>query len=146
MKTSLPAILCLAIVVPWLVSAQQGGSEQSSPPTHLDTSRPLETRIDDLISRLTLPEKISLLGTTAPAIDRLKIPAMNGWNQSLHGIVWTQPTTMFPVPIAMAATWNAELVREVAAAIADEGRAIHNYWPTVPGKREPTGGQGQMAR
>ena len=76
-------------------------------------------------------------------VDRLKIPAMNGWNQSLHGIVWTEPTTMFPVPISMAATWNPRLVQDVAAAIADEGRAINNYWPTVQGKVEPTGGQGQ---
>ena len=50
---------------------------------------------------------------------------------------------MFPVPISMAATWNPSLVRDVAAAIADEGRAINNYWPTVQGKVEPTGGQGQ---
>src|SRR5919198_996659 len=116
----------------------------AQPPVYLDSSQPLGRRVDDLISRLTLAEKISLLGTTAPAIERLKIEPMNGWNQSLHGIVWTQPTTMFPVPIAMAATWNTSLVREVAAAIADEGRAIHNYWPTVTGKVEPTGGQGQM--
>jgi beta-glucosidase len=136
MKKSLLAILSLAVIVPWLAAAQQ------SP--YLDPSQPLDSRVDDLIGHLTLPEKISLLGTTAPAIARLKIPAMNGWNQSLHGIVWTQPTTMFPVPIAMAATWNPELIREVAGAIADEGRAIHNYWPTVPGRREPTGGQGQM--
>ncbi len=135
-------ILPLVVVVPLLVTAQQGAGLQK--PAYLDPSAPLETRVDDLIGRLTLAEKISLLGTTAPAIERLKVPVMNGWNQSLHGIVWTRPTTMFPVPIGMAATWNPELVREVAAAIADEGRAVHNYWPTVPGRREPTGGQGQM--
>ena len=55
---------------------------------------------------------------------------MNGWNQSLHGIVWTQPTTMFPVPIGMAATWDTQLEHDVASAIADEGRAVNNYWPT----------------
>ncbi len=136
-------ILPLVVVVPLLVTAQQGAGLPQKP-AYLDPSAPLETRVDDLIGRLTLAEKISLLGTTAPAIERLKVPVMNGWNQSLHGIVWTRPTTMFPVPISMAATWNPELVREVAAAIADEGRAVHNYWPTVPGRREPTGGQGQM--
>ena len=118
-----------------------GGTLQQ--PTYLDPGQPLDERVDDLLRQLTLAEKISLLGTTAPAIERLKIPAMNGWNQSLHGIVWTEPTTMFPVPISMAATWNPSLVRDVAAAIADEGRAINNYWPTVQGKVEPTGGQGQ---
>ena len=112
-------------------------------PVYLDPAKPLDDRVDDLLRQLTLAEKISLLGTTAPAIERLKIPAMNGWNQSLHGIVWTEPTTMFPVPISMAATWNPALVHDVAAAIADEGRAINNYWPTVQGKVEPTGGQGQ---
>jgi beta-glucosidase len=139
------AVLTLAVAVPLLVSAQRvAGVPSSQQPKYLDPSVLLDTRVDDLIARLTLPEKISLLGTTAPAIERLKIPTMNGWNQSLHGIVWTRPTTMFPVPIGMAATWNPPLVREVASAIADEGRAIHNYWPTVPGTREPTGGQGQM--
>jgi beta-glucosidase len=113
------------------------------PSVYLDPAKPLDERVDDLLRQLTLPEKISLLGTTAPAIERLKVPVMNGWNQSLHGIVWTEPTTMFPVPISMAATWNPGLVHDVAAAIADEGRAVNNYWPTVQGKVEPTGGQGQ---
>jgi len=137
MKKSWVPFVAAALMVPALHSAGQ------TPAAYLDPSKPLEARVDDLLRQLTLAEKISLLGTTAPAIERLKIPPMNGWNQSLHGIVWTQPTTMFPVPIAMAATWNTTLVRDVAAAIADEGRAINNYWPTVPGKIEPTGGQGQ---
>ena len=122
--------------------ATRHASQEKQPP-YLDPAKPLEDRVEDLLRQLTLAEKISLLGTTAPAIDRLKIPPMNGWNQSLHGIVWTEPTTMFPVPISMAATWNPALVHDVAAAIADEGRAINNYWPTVQGKVEPTGGQGQ---
>ena len=139
------AILALVVVVPFVAKGRQAtGVNSSGQPAYLDPAAPLDARIDDLIRRLTLPEKISLLGTTAPAIERLNMPTMNGWNQSLHGIVWTRPTTMFPVPIGMAATWHPELVRDVAAAIADEGRAIHNYWPTVPGTREPTGGQGQM--
>src|SRR5207344_1020429 len=70
-------------------------------PVYLDPAKPVDDRVDDLLGQLTRAEKISLLGTTAPAIERLKVPAMNGWNQSLHGIVWTEPTTMFPVPIAM---------------------------------------------
>jgi len=128
-------ILILVVALPVLVSAQLS--------IYLDPSQPIDKRIDDLIRRLTLDEKASLLSTTAPAIERLKIPAMNGWNQSLHGIVWTKPTTMFPVPISMAATWNPQLVHDIAAAIADEGRAINNLWPTVPGKTEP-GQQGQL--
>ena len=117
-----------------LPGARRKRTAVNSSLVYLDPAKPLDDRVDDLLRQLTLAEKISLLGTTAPAIERLKIPAMNGWNQSLHGIVWTEPTTMFPVPISMAATWNPTLVHEVAAAIADEGRAIHNYWPTVQGK------------
>ena len=112
-------------------------------PIYLDSSQPIDKRVDDLIPRLTLEEKAALLCTTAPAIDRLKIPPMNGWNQSLHGIVWTEPTTMFPVNISMAATWDPPLIHDVAAVIADEGRAVYNLWPTVQGKLEP-GNQGQL--
>ena len=110
---------------------------------YLDPSQPIDKRVDDLIRQLTPAEKTSLLSTTAPAIDRLKIPAMNGWNQSLHGIVWTQPTTMFPVPISMAATWDPPLTHDVAAAIADEGRAVYNYWPTVNGTSRSSARAGQ---
>src|SRR4026209_2911929 len=118
MKKALVAILAVVISAPLLISARQSATVSASRPVYLDPARPLDDRVDDLLRQLTLAEKISLLGTTAPAIERLKIPVMNGWNQSLHGIVWTQPTTMFPVPIGMAATWNTTLVRDVAAAIA----------------------------
>jgi beta-glucosidase len=136
MRTLKRAVLSMVVLIlgltPW-ARAQQ--------PVYLDPSQPMDKRVDDLLQRLTLDEKTSLLSTTAPAIERLKIPAMNGWNQSLHGIVWTKPTTMFPVPISMAATWDPALVHDVAAAIADEGRAIYNFWPTVSGKTELVRGQ-----
>src|SRR3954449_10802063 len=106
------------VIAAILVSVAPSLAVSAQPPIYLDTSQPIEKRVDDLIARLKLEEKTSLLSTTAPAIERLKIPVMNGWNQSLHGIVWTKPTTMFPVPISMAATWNPALVREVATAIA----------------------------
>jgi beta-glucosidase len=125
-------LLVLAFGIPLCMNAQS---------VYLDPSQPIDKRVDDLIHQLTPAEKTSLLSTTAPAIDRLKIPAMNGWNQSLHGIVWTQPTTMFPVPISMAATFDPPLVHDVAAAIADEGRAVYNYWHTVQGTAEAVRGQ-----
>ena len=92
MRTVKRAVWAMVVLVaaPLWVRAQQ--------PVYLDPSQPIDKRVDDLIQKLTPDEKTSLLSTTAPAIDRLKIPAMNGWNQSLHGIVWTKPTTMFPVP------------------------------------------------
>jgi beta-glucosidase len=128
-----PILISLLLSVALCASAQRT--------VYLDPAQPMEKRVDDLLRQLTPEEKISLLSTTAPAIERLKIPAMNGWNQSLHGIVWTKPTTMFPVPISMAATWDPALVHDVASAIADEGRAIYNYWPTVSGKTELVRGQ-----
>src|ERR1041385_4658892 len=95
-----------------LTLAAAAGAQQ---PVYLDPAQPLDKRVADLISKLTLEEKASLLCTTAPAIERLHVPVMNGWNQSLHGIVWTKPTTMFPVPIGMSATWDVPLIHNVAA-------------------------------
>lgn len=135
MKRGILAVLILAAMAPVALKAQQ--------PVYLDPSQPISKRVNDLISRLTLAEKASLMSTTAPAIPRLNIPTMNGWNQSLHGIVWTQPTTMFPVPIAMAATWDSGLVEQTASAIADEGRAVYDLWPKVSGKTVP-GIMGQL--
>lgn len=128
MKNAASGLVALLLVAPLWAGAQS---------VYLDPSQPIDKRVDDLIHQLTPAEKTSLLSTTAPAIDRLKVPAMNGWNQSLHGIVWSQPTAMFPVPISMAATFDPPLVHAVAAAIADEGRAVYNYWHTVPGTVEP---------
>ncbi len=132
MKPFALGILALTCGLPLWLSAQS---------VYLDPSQPIDTRVHDLIRRLTPSEMTSLLSTTAPAIGRLKIPAMNGWNQCLHGIVWSQPTTMFPAPISMAATWDPTLIHGVAAAIADEGRAVNNYWPNISGRTEYIDGQ-----
>jgi beta-glucosidase len=132
MKKAASVVFVIVLGLPLWAGAQS---------VYLDPSQPIDKRVDDLIHQLTPAEKTSLLSTTAPAIDRLKVPAMNGWNQSLHGIVWTQPTTMFPVSISMAATFDPPLVHDVAAAIADEGRAVYNYWHTVQGTAESVRGQ-----
>lgn len=130
MRKHASSVFALVLGLPLWATAQS---------IYLDPSQPIDRRVDDLIHQLTPAEKTSLLSTTAPAIERLKVPAMNGWNQSLHGIVWTQPTTMFPVSINMAATFDPPLIHDVAAAIADEGRAVYNYWQTVPGRVEQQG-------
>ncbi|MEO5562311.1 MAG: glycoside hydrolase family 3 C-terminal domain-containing protein, partial [Chitinophagaceae bacterium] len=62
-----------------------------------------------------------------PLVTRFNIRS-DGWNQCLHGVWWNRPTTMFPVSIAMAATWNTKLIHEVATAISDEARGIYNGW------------------
>ena len=86
-----------AVVNLWVASRSlpaKAGSHpsQEKQSIYLDPGRPSDVRKENPLNQLTLAEKISLLGTTAPAIERLKIPAMKGWNQSLHGIVWIEPT------------------------------------------------------
>ena len=128
--------LTLVVAIPFAVRGQQ--------PVYLDPSQPIDKRVADLVSRLTLEEKPAQMCTTAPAIERLKIPVMNGWNQCLHGVVWTRPTTMFPVPIGMAATWDTALVHEVAATIGEEARAVYNYWRSMPPGKVAEEGRAQM--
>ncbi len=98
---------------------------------YLDPSQPVEKRVQDLISRLTLEEKAILLNHRGPEIERFSIKSDN-WNQCLHGVCWDRPTTMFPVSIAMAATWNTKLIHEVATAISDEARGVYNLWHQDP--------------
>jgi beta-glucosidase len=98
---------------------------QGTPP-YLDAAQPIDKRVADLISRMTLEEKAECLFHNSKGIARLKVPAWGGWNQSLHGIYSNQITTLFPVPIAQAATWNPALVHEITSAIADEARALYH--------------------
>jgi len=99
---------------------------------YFDPTQPVENRIDDLISRMTLEEKAMALFHNAPANERLGIPAWGGWNQCLHGVWSKQPTTLFPVSIAIAATWDTALVRTVADAISNEARALYNIGAAGP--------------
>ena len=103
-------------------------------PVFRDANASSDDRLSDLIGRLTLEEKATLLNHNGPAVERFHIRA-DRWNQCLHGVWWDRPTTMFPVPIAMAATWDDALVRDVATAISDEARAIYNGWRADPNFR-----------
>ncbi|MGQ9608039.1 MAG: glycoside hydrolase family 3 C-terminal domain-containing protein [bacterium] len=91
-----------------------------------DASLPIETRVADLISRMTLEEKISQMVHSASAIPRLGIPAYNWWNECLHGVARAGIATVFPQAIGMAASWDKELLYKVATAISDEARAKHH--------------------
>ncbi len=79
-----------------------------------------------LVAQLTLQEKVDQLLNTAPAIPRLGIPAYNWWTESLHGAIGEVPTTNFPEPIGLAATFDESLLHEVAGAISIEVRALHD--------------------
>jgi beta-glucosidase len=100
-------------------------------PLYLDATQPVEARTRDLISRLTLEEKATLLNHNGPDVERFHIRS-DKWNQCLHGVVWDRPTTMFPVSIAMAATWDTDLLHREATAISDEARGIYNLWHQQP--------------
>src|SRR5512137_1869314 len=95
-------------------------------PVFDDPSRPIEERVDDLISRMTLEEKISQMVFDAPPIERLGIHAYNWWNECLHGVGRAGLATVFPQAIGMAASFNTELLHEAACAISDEARAKHH--------------------
>ena len=96
-----------------------------------DPAAALETRVEDLVSRLTLEEKVRLMAGAASftleGVERLGVPGVRVTDgptgvRSNEG----EPATVFPVGVAMASTWNVELTREVAAAIAREALALNN--------------------
>src|SRR5580692_12822148 len=91
-----------------------------------DPSAPTEKRLDDLVSRMSLEEKISQMMNDAPAIDRLGIPAYNWWNECLHGVARAGRATVFPEAIGLAATWDTALIHRVSTAISDEARAKYH--------------------
>ena len=105
--------------------AQQGGADAP----YLNPGVPIEQRVDDLISRMTLEEKVSQLGHTAAAIPRLHIPEYNWWNEGLHGVARAGVATVFPQAIGMAATFDEPLMKQVGDVISTEFRA--KYYETV---------------
>lgn len=103
-----------------------------------DVTRPVDERVRDLIARLTLEEKAILLDHKGRTVERFGIRS-DQWNQCLNGVKWDRPTTLFPVCLAMAATWDTNLVYDIATALSDEARAIYNGWhrdPDAPGEHK----------
>ena len=122
-------------------------------------SLPIAQRVDDLVSRMTLQEKVLQMQHTAPAIPRLGIPSYDWWNEALHGVARSGYATVFPQAIGMAATWDTELVHHEGRVIATEARAKYNqaqregnhsiyygltFWsPNINIVRDPRWGRGQ---
>lgn len=120
---------------------------------------PVEARVDDLVSRMTLDEKVAQMLYNAPSIPRLGVPEYNWWNECLHGVARAGVATVFPQAIGMAASFNTELLHRVAVAISDEARAKHHEFarrgdrsiykgltewsPNVNIFRDPRWGRGQ---
>jgi len=97
-----------------------------------DPTVPIDTRVADLVSRLTLAEKISLMWSTQPAIDRLGIAARNVGSEALHGVAY-QTATMFPQAEGLAHTWDPALIQAVGSAIGDEERIYNRRNLLSPG-------------
>ncbi|MGW7547882.1 glycoside hydrolase family 3 C-terminal domain-containing protein [Streptomyces sp. NPDC054770] len=121
-------------------------------PPFRDPHLPFAKRIDDLLARLTLDEKVSFLHQFAPAVERLGIAAFRTGQEALHGVAWMGPATVFPQAVGLGATWNTDLVRRVGEAVSEEVRAMRarddrvglNVWaPTVNLLRHPLWGRNE---
>ncbi|MFE6338095.1 glycoside hydrolase family 3 C-terminal domain-containing protein [Streptomyces sp. NPDC057798] len=121
-------------------------------PPFRDPGLPVAKRVDDLLARLTLKEKIGFLHQFAPAVERLGVAAFRTGQEALHGVAWMGPATVFPQAVGLGATWNPELVRRVGAAVSREARAMRardervglNVWsPTVNLLRHPLWGRNE---
>lgn len=141
------------------VTAPSPDASPTATAPYLDPGQPLAQRVDDLVARLALPEKINQLLHENNAVERLDVPAYNWWNEACHGVGRNGRATVFPQVIGLAATWNRALVHRVATVISDEARAKHHaalavgqrgqyqglsFWtPNVNIFRDPRWGRGQ---
>ena len=148
----------LALLTLWPLSSAPA-QEKKKPDLYLDATQPVAARVDDLVSRMTLEEKIAQMQNAAPAIPRLHIAAYDWWNEGLHGVARSGYATIFPQAIGLAATWDTNLIRQVADTISTEARAKFNQaqregndsifygltlWsPNINIDRDPRWGRGQ---
>jgi beta-glucosidase len=130
-----------------------------STPVYMNPRLPIAQRVDDLVSKMTLEEKVSQMRDHAVAIPRLGVPKYDWWNEGLHGVAFAGAATNFPQVIGMASTWDTSLVHRMAQTISTEARAKYNqamrendhemffgltYWaPNINIFRDPRWGRGQ---
>src|SRR5881628_496503 len=108
-------------------------------PPYQNEALPFDVRVHDLVSRMTLEEKVSQVKDVAPAIDRLGIPPYNWWNEALHGVARSGTATVFPQAIGLAATWDDSLIFRMATVISDEARAKHHEYVRTGSRRRYQG-------
>lgn len=136
------------------ISVSSKVEKESKDPVYLNTAYSFEERAADLVSRMTLEEKQSLLGNTMPAIPRLGIHSYNVWGEALHGIAsyfnpYAKPSTSFPNSVALGAAWDPQLMQRESSVIAEEGRGGNaivvnglTYWsPVIEPVRDPRWGR-----
>ncbi|MER6121994.1 glycoside hydrolase family 3 C-terminal domain-containing protein [Streptomyces sp. NPDC001795] len=144
-------IVALALVAGLSAAVPAGADDPAYP--FRDPNLPVAERVDDLLSRLTLDEKISLLHQYEPAIPRLGIQSFRTGTEALHGVAWLGKATVFPQAIGLASTWDPALIRQVGSAVGDEARGFQqqrpagwglNLWaPVVNLLRDPRWGRNE---
>jgi len=153
--------VCVFTLVLCLLALSSPATTQESTldAPYLNPKLPLDQRVNDLVSRMTLDEKVSQMMNTAPAIPRLRIPQYDWWNEALHGVAFSGVATVFPQAIGLGATFDPPLVNRVANVISDEARAKYHeaqrrgnydrfygltFWsPNINIFRDPRWGRGQ---
>ena len=118
-----------------------------------DPDLPMDQRINDLISRMTIDQKIEQLHFDAPAIPALGVKNWGYWNEALHGVARHDEATVFPQVIGLGSTWNPELIKDMAVAIGKEARVFNNksgkgltyFSPTINVARDPRWGRTEEA-
>ena len=155
--------LCFLTLVLWLIGSGSVATTQETRPdpgaAYLNPKLPREQRVNDLISRMTLEEKVSQMMNASPTIPRLGIPQYDWWNEALHGVAFSGVATVFPQAIGLGATFDPQLVNRVATVISDEARAKYHeaqrqrnynrfygltFWsPNINIFRDPRWGRGQ---
>jgi beta-glucosidase len=152
-------VLVIAVLSISCLRMSSYAQPNSTVPDYKNPNLPVEKRVNDLVARMTLEEKVSQLVHPAKAIPRLEVPQYNWWNECLHGVARAGIATVFPQAIGLAATWNTELMLQIAEVISTEGRAKHHefarngqrgiyqgltFWsPNINIFRDPRWGRGQ---
>ena len=152
---ALAALVAVLLAIPSTPAQQNAKTQQP----WLNTSLPIDQRVDALISQMTLEEKVQQMRDHAPAIPRLGIPKYDWWNEGLHGVAFAGYATNFPQVIGMAATWDTQMVHTMGQTISTEARAKYDeairnnqheqffgltFWaPNINIFRDPRWGRGQ---
>jgi beta-glucosidase len=159
MMTKKTVFICLVGLFLSIAANAQTSLADTSTFLFRKTELSFEKRVDDLVGRLTLQEKIQLMQNDAKPIERLGIPAYNWWNECLHGVARDGIATVFPQAIGLAASWDTSLIYKIASTISTEARAKHQehirkgerkiyqgltmWTPNINIFRDPRWGRGQ---
>jgi beta-glucosidase len=158
-KSLISIVFTLIIVVLGILIIESCSGGKKYKYQFMDPNLDIDERVNDLVGRMTLEEKVGQMMNAAPAIERLGIPEYNWWNECLHGVARAGLATSFPQAIGLGATWDEDLMFRVSTAISDEARAKHHdfvrkgsrliyqgltFWsPNINIFRDPRWGRGQ---